>query len=198
MKTETNEQSHARWEREKEADQAAIQLGLAYREARHGVCYWDKHASEAFRAGFEAGKNAQLAAAQQGVPEGWQIAPIEPTPEMYDRVMREGYYHEDPEAAKAVLRAEYQDMLAAAPKPPATHPTQQGLDARTAYEAECFRWLRDEALKAWRAGPVVFMTDADGCPGDGGTWSGKILTGNKLESAIPVAAQVKQGGVANG
>lgn len=73
---------------------------------------------------------------------------------------------------------------------------QQGLDARTVYEAECFRWLRDEALKVWRAGPVVFMTDADGCPGDGGAWSGNILTGNKLESAIPVATQAKQGGAA--
>ena len=70
MQNESNEQRHARWEREKEADQAAIQLGLAYREARHGVCYWDKHASEAFRAGFEAGKKAQeqLAVAQQGEP----------------------------------------------------------------------------------------------------------------------------------
>ncbi|MFZ7310253.1 hypothetical protein [Comamonas jiangduensis] len=75
----------------------------------------------------------------------------------------------------------------------ATHPTHQGLDARTAYEAECFRWLRDEALKVWKKGPVVFMTDADGCPGDGGAWSDNILSGKKLERAIPVAAQAKQG-----
>lgn len=45
----------------------------------------------------------------------WVTVPIEPTTEMYERVMREGYYH-DEESAKAVLRSEYQDMLAAAPK----------------------------------------------------------------------------------
>lgn len=45
----------------------------------------------------------------------WVAVPIEPTPEMYERVLREGYYH-DEESAKSVLRSEYQDMLAAAPK----------------------------------------------------------------------------------
>lgn len=54
----------------------------------------------------------------QVVPKGWKLVPEEPTPAMYDRVMREGYYHDDPKAVKAVLRAEYQDMLAAAPQPP--------------------------------------------------------------------------------
>lgn len=68
MKNETNEQRHARWQREQEADQTAIKLGLAFRFPRHGVCYWDRHASEEFRAGYEAGKKAQaqLEEAQQG------------------------------------------------------------------------------------------------------------------------------------
>lgn len=45
----------------------------------------------------------------------WVAVPFEPTPEMYDRVLSEGYYH-DEEGAKAVLRSEYQDMISAAPK----------------------------------------------------------------------------------
>ena len=61
---------------------------------------------------------ASAARRAQVVPKGWKLVPEEPTPAMYDRVMREGYYHDDPKAVKAVLRAEYQDMLAAAPQPP--------------------------------------------------------------------------------
>lgn len=75
----------------------------------------------------------QLAAAQQGVPEGWKLVPEEPTQAMYDRVMREGYYHDDPKAVKAVLRAEYQDMLAAAPQPPGA--AQQGVSNRVLVDA---------------------------------------------------------------
>lgn len=60
----------------------------------------------------------QAARRAQVVPKGWKLVPEEPTQAMYDRVMREGYYHDDPKAVKAVLRAEYQDMLAAAPQPP--------------------------------------------------------------------------------
>lgn len=60
---------------------------------------------------WQASRRAQV------VPDGWKLVPEEPTPAMYDRVMREGYYHDDPKAVKAVLRAEYQDMLAAAPQP---------------------------------------------------------------------------------
>lgn len=60
----------------------------------------------------------QAARRAQVVPEGWKLVPEEPTPAMYERAMREGYYHDDPKTVKAVLRAEYQDMLAAAPQPP--------------------------------------------------------------------------------
>lgn len=86
----------------------------------------------------------------------------------------------------SALKQEIADAITA-------QPAAQGMDAQTAYEAECFRWLRDKALDVWKKGPVVFMTDADGCPGSGGELTNNILTGKKLEQAIPVAAQAKQG-----
>lgn len=122
MKTETNEQRHARWEREKEADQAAIQLGLAYPEARHGVCYWDKHASEAFRAGFEAGKKAQeqLAVAQQGEqPDAFIVDPRDGGDVMLISVEYEK------------LRGDGFRKHGWLVKPLYTHPTTQGLDVLT-------------------------------------------------------------------
>ena len=63
--SETMEQKQARWLRESEADQAAIALGLAYGTPQHGVYYWDGGGQQ-FRAGYEAGKAAQRAQAQEG------------------------------------------------------------------------------------------------------------------------------------
>lgn len=56
--TETEEQRHARWVREHYIDEVAITLGLAHQTSQHGICYWNFHAGEAFRKGYEAGKNA--------------------------------------------------------------------------------------------------------------------------------------------
>ena len=90
------------------------------------------------------------------------------------------------QAVEALVRQVLRDM------PVAAHPSTQGLE-QIKHEAACFRWLRDVSLSVWRAGLVVFMTDADGCPGEAGAWSDNILTGEKLARAIPVAAQAKQG-----
>ena len=57
--------------------------------------------------------------AARGVPEGWRLVPAEPTQEMYQSVIHNGYYHDDPAKVRSVLRSEYQDMLAAAPQPAA-------------------------------------------------------------------------------
>ena len=85
------------------------------------------------------------------VPPGWQAVPVEPTDAMYQRVFDEGYYHDKPEVAKAILRSEYQDMLAAAPRPPAAQElnplTDTQIDAcsRAAHEAcekdSAVRWF---------------------------------------------------------
>ncbi|UBB15477.1 hypothetical protein [Comamonas odontotermitis] len=56
--TETAEQRHERWEREREADLAAITLGLAYQTEQHGIIYWGGN-GEQFRSGYWAGKAAQ-------------------------------------------------------------------------------------------------------------------------------------------
>ncbi|MDH0897766.1 hypothetical protein N5C12_00105 [Comamonas aquatica] len=124
----------------------------------------------------------------EGVPE--QAAKLPPLPEPTAFLVCKG--------SEVTARAWNVDQMRAyaAAALAATQPAAQGMDARTAYEAECFRWLRDEALKVWKKGPVVFMTDADGCPGAGGAWSDNILSGEKLERAIPVAAQAKQGDAA--
>ena len=59
--SESMKQRQARWERESEADQAAIALGLAYGTPQYGVRYWDGGGQQ-FRAGYEAGKAAQRSA----------------------------------------------------------------------------------------------------------------------------------------
>lgn len=143
---------------------------------------------EAIGAGGVEPLHKQVApqAVQAAVPDGWKRVPVEPTQAMIDAMLpveEVGYW------------AMYEAAIACAPEAPAaTQPAAQGMDAQTAYEAECFRWLRDKALDVWKKGPVVFMTDADGCPGSGGELTNNILTGKKLEQAIPVAAQAKQGG----
>lgn len=53
----------------------------------------------------------------RAIPDGWVAVPVEPTAEMIDRVLREGAYHDEPKA-RAVLRAEYMDMLSARPELP--------------------------------------------------------------------------------
>ena len=53
--SEAKAQQMERWRREREIDKVAISLGLAYQEARHGICYWHAHAKEAFRKGYESG-----------------------------------------------------------------------------------------------------------------------------------------------
>lgn len=52
---ETSEQMHERWLREREADEVAATLGLAFRDPQLGICYWHGNGAE-FRAGYEAGK----------------------------------------------------------------------------------------------------------------------------------------------
>lgn len=75
----------------------------------------------------QAGENADLAQAMRegilahfaqshAVPQGWKLVPCEPTDEMYAAAMDEGAYHDDPEKVRAILRSEYQSMLAATPK----------------------------------------------------------------------------------
>lgn len=61
---ETQAEMRLRWKQEAEADEVAIQLGLAYRDARYGVCYWRGNGS-AFRAGYEAGKAGEREACAQ-------------------------------------------------------------------------------------------------------------------------------------
>lgn len=56
--TETAEQRHARWEREREANLVAISLGLAHQDSQHGIVYWDGNGDQ-FRSGYWAGKAAQ-------------------------------------------------------------------------------------------------------------------------------------------
>lgn len=96
-----------------EFEEWAVEEGLHIDRNKYGCeeRYASISTQSAFR-GWQAKSRAQV------VPKGWKLVPEEPTPAMYDRVMREGYYHDDPKAVKAVLRAEYQDMLAAAPQPP--------------------------------------------------------------------------------
>lgn len=133
MKNETNEQRHARWQREQEADQAAIKLGLAYREQRHGVCYWDKHASEAFRAGYEAGKKAQaqLEETQHGVQPvlGW----VHRSP---NGRMGNYFYTYEPHCDSSVRDDGGEKIAVIA----ATRPTTQGMDAK--------QWLQQHDLEA--------------------------------------------------
>jgi hypothetical protein len=110
----------------------------------------------AFR-GWQAARRAQV------VPNGWKLVPEEPTPAMYDRVMREGYYHDDPKAVKAVLRAEYQDMLAAAPQPPVA--AQEPIEV---HEPKCPALIGD-ACTCDRHGPAADKAWARFCAkiGDG-------------------------------
>lgn len=70
----------------------------------------DTATAKAFAA-WKAARRAPVGA----VPQGYVLVPVEPTDAMYQRVFDEGYYHDDPAIAKAVLRSEYQNMLAAAP-----------------------------------------------------------------------------------
>jgi len=55
---ETEEQMIARWAREREADLAAITLGLARQTEQHGIVYWNGNGDQ-FRSGYWAGKAAQ-------------------------------------------------------------------------------------------------------------------------------------------
>lgn len=57
MTQETEDQRHARWRREQEADEVAVTLGLAFRNDKYGICYWRGN-GDAFRAGYWAGKDA--------------------------------------------------------------------------------------------------------------------------------------------
>lgn len=59
--SETELQRHARWQRERAVDEVAIHLGLAHQTRQHGICYWNFHAGEAFRKGYEAGLAAPRA-----------------------------------------------------------------------------------------------------------------------------------------
>lgn len=61
---ETSEQMHARWEREAEADEVAVTLGLAFRGETQGIRYWRGDGS-ALRAGYEAGKAGEREACAQ-------------------------------------------------------------------------------------------------------------------------------------
>ena len=56
--SETLEEMNARWEKAREADLAAVSLGLARQTRQHGIMYWTGN-GEQFRAGYEAGKAAQ-------------------------------------------------------------------------------------------------------------------------------------------
>lgn len=98
-------------------------MSLRLRKNEDGTYHWAETQGlfEIFSAG--AAWQASLRASAAPVPQGWKLVPEEPTPAMYERVMREGYYHDDPKSVKAVLRAEYQDMLAAAPHPPEAAPS---------------------------------------------------------------------------
>lgn len=73
---------------------------------------------------------SQLAAAQQGVPEGWKLVPVEPqdaqqaagaTAIRFDTTLINKMW-----TANKV----YREMVAAAPQSPAAQPTTQGLDAQ--------------------------------------------------------------------
>ena len=56
--SETEEQMLARWARDREADLAAVSLGLARQTKQHGIMYW-AGSGEQFRAVYWAGKAAQ-------------------------------------------------------------------------------------------------------------------------------------------
>lgn len=51
----TEDENLVRYRRNREIDQVAIGLGLAYNTPQHGICYWHAHAADAFRKGYEAG-----------------------------------------------------------------------------------------------------------------------------------------------
>lgn len=115
---------------------AIYKAGAADRAARIGefpalpepdhatVSPWDKDATQmvfftADQMRAYAAQAVEADRAARGVPEGWRLVPAEPTQEMYQSVIHNGYYHDDPAKVRSVLRSEYQDMLAAAPQPAA-------------------------------------------------------------------------------
>lgn len=111
---------------------------------------------------------AQLAAAQQGVPQGWKLVPVEPTKEMLDATSWPG-----------CAKTDYRHMLRAAPQPPATHPTPQWLDAESI----------ERAAKT--------MADAFDYPWEFMPEQGKAKMREDAK-AVLIAAQAKQGGASNG
>lgn len=85
---------------------------------------------------FLLARGEGIAAAQQGVPEGWKLVPVEPqdaqqaagaTAIRFDTTLINKMW-----TANKV----YREMVAAAPQSPATHPTTQGLDADTQHNAD--------------------------------------------------------------
>lgn len=77
--------------------------------------YKDSYTGVAWAA-WQADRRAQV------VPQGWKLVPVEPTKEWVSALGERGL-------RIGTLDSSIRDMLAAAPQPPATHPTTQGLDA---------------------------------------------------------------------
>ena len=90
----------------------------------------------------EAGKKSGApAAVQQGVPKGWQIVPKRLNQNMADAA-------KCTDARLSVWKYDdvYKAMLANAPTPPTTHPTQQGLEAIVESIREVFAETCDAAV----------------------------------------------------
>lgn len=121
---------------------------------------------------FLLARGEGIAAAQQGVPEGWKLVPVEPqdaqqaagaTAIRFDTTLINKMW-----TANKV----YREMVAAAPQSPATHPTTQGLDADTQHNADigaavmraCKDLPEGAEIQIYleRGAGTVHMTDWDG------------------------------------
>jgi hypothetical protein len=110
---------------------ARIVVADAYERAEKG---WADASAACNRAADERNKAvAELAALRaQGVPEGWQLVPVEPTIEMMDGAF-DDIRLSDAHTTYGVTEHVWAYMLAAAPKPPAD---DTALCARLAQERE--------------------------------------------------------------
>ncbi len=103
------------WISERDADDLSLGRGLA------GACIYPT-INEGCKNTMPANLVPIYAGAQQGVPEGWRVVPVEPTDEMVwagklalsaaNSAMRKG-------ERRAPVTEAWQAMLAAAPQPPA-------------------------------------------------------------------------------
>lgn len=107
---------------------------------------------------------------------GWKLVPCEPTREMYAAVMDGGVYYDNPEKVHAILRAEYQSMIDAAPQPPEQARHVDAIPSKEALTDLIAQGLNGtyHCTRVWSAWGVGTMSENDFAPVDESETPGEL------------------------